>query len=116
VKAIHQTMKKLTVQKECSDSDDNLHEDENNGVIIEIENKRKKHTVYHDTPKDTRVKYFLIDFDSMSYLSKMRYIQGVDDEQIVMTEQLLADYMVKINDKFFDYYDQAPIIRNLLDL
>lgn len=67
-------MKKLTVEREFTDSDDDLDLEESNKVIIEIENKRKRLTVYHDTPKDTRVKYFLIDFDCMSYLSKMRYI------------------------------------------
>ena len=52
----------------------------------------------------------------MAYMSKMRYIQGVDDNNIEVTERVLADYMYKINEKFFEYFDQAPIIRNLLDL
>lgn len=52
----------------------------------------------HEKPKDVRVKYFLIDFDSMAYMSKMRYIQGVNDDKIEVTERLMADYMFKIND------------------
>jgi len=28
----------------------------------------------------------------------------------------MADYFVDINEKFFDYFDQAPILRNLLDI
>ena len=74
-------------------------------VIFEHKEKHNHHAHHHDTPKDIRVKYFLIDFDSMAYMSNMRYIQGVNDEKIEVTERLLADYMFKVNEKFFDFFD-----------
>tara|TARA_B110000285_G_C15131151_1_gene623670 strand:- start:2040 stop:2231 length:192 start_codon:yes stop_codon:yes gene_type:complete len=52
----------------------------------------------------------------MAYMSKMRYIQGVNDEKIIVTERVFADYMFKINEVFFDYFDQAPILQNLMNI
>jgi hypothetical protein len=52
----------------------------------------------------------------MAYMSKMRYIQGVNNEKIIVTERVFADYMSKINEVFFDYFDQAPILQNLMNI
>lgn len=78
---------RIMVEKEHSDSDyDFKHDDsEVNTKVIELPHKHKHILKKHDTPKDVKVKYFLIDFDSMAYLSKMRYIQGVSDEKIEVT-------------------------------
>jgi len=78
---------KIKVDKEHSDSDYDLKQDDNevNTTVIELPHKHTHNLKKHDTPKDVKVKYFLIDFDSMAYLSKMRYIQGVSDEKIEVT-------------------------------
>jgi len=93
------------VELEYSDSDYDLNDCEVNTKGIELPYKRKNILKKHDTPKDVKVKYFLIDFDSMAYLSKMRYIQGVSDEKIEVTQKVMANYFVDINEKFFDYFD-----------
>ena len=33
-----------------------------------------------------------------------------------VNELYLADKLVRINEKYNDYYDQAPIIRNIIDI
>lgn len=95
--------------RECSDSDDDLKQDDcgeaEDTVVVDMPHKHRHNLHKHDTPKDVKVKYFLIDFDSMAYLSKMRYIQGVSDEKIEVTERVMAEYFVDINEKFFDYFD-----------
>lgn len=115
----HDSKGKLILKKECSDSDDDEAKEkcENDEVILEIDKKHDHaHNHHPGKNKDTRVKYFLVDFDSMAYMSKMRYIQGVNDEKIIVTERVFADYMSKINEVFFDYFDQAPILQNLMNI
>jgi hypothetical protein len=94
--------------RECSDSDDNepREDRESDEVIYQLKPQvYKGHRHDLSKPKDIRVKYFLVNFDSMAYMSRLRYIQGVSDEVIEVTERVFADYMYKINEKFFSYFD-----------
>jgi hypothetical protein len=65
------------LKKECSDSDDNEARDhcEKDEVIYHLKPEvYKGHNHNLNKPKDIRVKYFLVDFDSMAYMSRVRYI------------------------------------------
>jgi len=66
--------------------------------------------------KNINVKHYLLNFDCITYINRIRTIQGIrDSDSIEVTEFKLADYMLGINNKFADYCDQAPIIRNIID-